>query len=154
MGGLFSNQREVNTTALVAMIEDVLVELGHDLDACRDDRPGCLRAWRVEKGSAQVGISLVERDDFAHLRVHSTVVTLPVGCDRLGVFGHVLTLNSELSGCAFACQGDRILMVADRSTLDLDRSEVLHMVERVKSGADRHDDELAAAFGCLLGGQV
>jgi hypothetical protein len=41
--------------------------------------------------------------------------------------------------------------VTERSTLDLDRSEVLELIKRITTYADDHDDILVARFGGKLG---
>jgi hypothetical protein len=151
---LFANQREVNLTSTVAMIEDVLVELGHFLNQCRDDRDGALRSWKVHKGSAAVRISVIEGDDFTHLRVMAPVMTIAPATDRAALFAHLLGINCELCGAAFALRGDVVMIVAERSTLDLDRSEVMDVVARVQRYADDHDDALVADFGGTLGGEA
>jgi hypothetical protein len=149
---LFSNQREVNLSSTVAMIEDVLVELGHFLNQCRDDRPGAIRSWKVHKGSATVRISLIEGADFTHLRVAAPVLTVAATADRAALFAHLLEVNRELCSAAFALAGDQVLIVSERSTLDLDRSEVMDAVARVQRYADDYDDALVADFGGTLGG--
>ena len=52
---------------------------------------------------------------------------------------------------AFAVQGDQVLLVSERSTLDLDRSEVRELIKRVTTYADDHDDVLVARFGGTMG---
>jgi hypothetical protein len=151
---LFANQREVNLTSTVAMIEDVLVELGHFLNQCRDDRDGAIRSWKVHKGSAVVRISLINGDDFTHLRVAAPVMTLGASTDRAALFGRLLETNRAMCAAGFALQGDQVLIVAERSTLDLDRSEVMDVVARVQRYADDHDDALVTEFGGLLGGDA
>jgi type III secretion system-like peptide-binding chaperone len=150
--GLFENQREANLASTIAMIEDVLLELGHFLNDCRIDPGGHLRAWRVVKGSATIHIALIARDDFTHLRVASSVMTCDDRVDRRALFAHLLALNGDLCGAAFALRGDEIHVVAERSTLDLDRSEVADVIGRVQSYADDHDDLLVARYGGTLGG--
>jgi hypothetical protein len=151
---LFGNQREVNLASTVAMIEDVLVELGHFLNQCRDDREGAIRSWKVHKGSATVRISVIDGDDFSHLRVAAPVMTLAATTDRAALFGHLLELNRELCGAAFAVAGPQVMIVSERSTLDLDRSEVMDTIARVQRYADDHDDGLVADFGGALGGDA
>jgi hypothetical protein len=151
--GLFENQLEANLQSMVAMIEDVLVELGHFLEECRVSDPATRRAWRIFRGSAAAHIALLDRADFLHLRILSPVMTLDDSVDRAALFRHLLTLNgSAVRGVAFALAGDEVQLVAERSTLDLDRSEVLDMVERVLRHADEHDDALVATYGGRLGG--
>src|SRR5687768_18137054 len=54
------------------------------------------------------------------------------------------TLFRSLCGAAFATEGDQVLLLAERSTLDLDRSEVLELIKRITTYADEHDDVLVA----------
>ena len=44
-----------------------------------------------------------------------------------------------------------MLLLAERSTLDLDRSEIRELIRRVTTHADAHDDVLVARFGGVLG---
>ena len=153
MTALFANQRETNFASTVAMIEDVLVELGHFLNECRIERPGTLRAWKIGKGGAEVRISLVEGDDFTHLRVSATVMTPPRTGDRMPLYAHLLRINARLCGAAFAVVSDRVVIVAERSSLDLDRSEVMDLVMRVQRYADEHAGTLVQAYGGTPGAQ-
>jgi len=152
--GLFANQREVNLASTITMIEDVLIELGHFVNDCRGDAPGALRSWHIRKGSAAVRISLLHREDFSHIRVASAVLTLNDLVDRTALFAHVLSLNAELCGAAFALQHQTLLVMAERSTLDIDRSEVMELISRVQACADDHDDVLLARFGGAPGGEL
>jgi hypothetical protein len=71
--------------------------------------------------------------------------------DRPALFTHLLQLNTGLCGAAFALDGDRVLLVSERSTLDIDRSEVLELIKRVATYADDYDDVLVARFGGKMG---
>ena len=153
-GGLFSNQREINLASTITMIEDVLVELGHFLNDCRADTAGAIRSWRVKKGSATVRISLLEQADFTHVRIASAVMRLDAAVPRVALFGHLLEKNCELNGAAFALRGDTVLLQTERSTLDLDRSEVQDLITRVTKYADDLDDPLVERFGGELGGEL
>ena len=149
---LFANQRESNLASTVALVEAVLGELGHDAAQSRlGDGAGALHAWQVRKGSALTRISLVSRTEFTHLRVCSTVMTVDGKVDRGALHAHLLELNASLCGAAFATEGAHVLLVAERSTLDLDRSEVRELIKRVTTYADDHDDALVAKFGGVLG---
>lgn len=153
--GLFENGREANLTSTVAMVEDVLIELGHFLNECRTDDDTAHRAWRVVKGSAAVRITLMDRNDYTHLRVVSAVMTIDTGVDIEALYSHLLSLNAtEIHGAAFGLRSKEVLLVAERSTLDLDRSEVLDLIKRVESYADDYDDKLVATFGGLMGGEA
>ena len=142
---LFANQREANRSSTIALVEDVLTELGFPSARTGDD------AWKISKGSATAQITLVDRAEFTHIRVCSTVMTLDDKVDRTALFTHLLELNAGIAGAAFATEGDRVLLLSERSTLDLDRSEVLYLVQHVTESADNHDDVLVARFGGRLG---
>ena len=147
---LFANQRESNLASTVALVEAVLGELGHDASQL-GDVGGALHAWQVRKGSALTRISLVSRTEFTHLRVCSTVMTVDGKVDRAALNAHLLELNAGLCGAAFATEGDHVLLLAERSTLDLDRAEVRELIKRVTTYADDHDDALVARFGGNMG---
>ncbi|MGE0545476.1 MAG: YbjN domain-containing protein [Kofleriaceae bacterium] len=148
---LFANQRETNLTSTLALVEDVLHELGHPTPGSRIDDRGSLHAWQIPKGSALTKVTLISRTEFTHLRVCAVVMTLDDTVDRPALYGHLLDLNATMCGAAFATDGDHILLVSERSTLDLDRSEVLDIIQRVTTFADNHDDVLVARFGGTLG---
>jgi hypothetical protein len=152
--GLFENQREINLASTITMIEDVLVELGHFVNDCRADAPGAIRSWRVRKGSATVRISLLERPDFTHLRIASAVMHIDAAVPRVALYTHLLEKNAELTGAAFALRADTVLLQSERSTLDLDRSEVLDLITRVTKYADELDDTLVERFGGAIGGEL
>jgi hypothetical protein len=148
---LFANQREANLASTVALVELALEELGHPAPDSRIAGGSALHAWRIPKGSAVTKVMLIHRSEFSHLRVCSTVMTLDQRVDRLALYGHLLDLNASMAGAAFATDGDQILLVGERSTLDLDRSEVLDLIKRITTYADEHDDVLVSRFGGALG---
>lgn len=151
--GLFDNERETNLESTTAMIEDVLVELGHFINNCRVDHEGAIKAWRFQKGSAEVLVTLVDAEDFAHMRIAATILTINEQVNREALFGRLLELNeSKVCGVAFALKGNQVRLVAERSTLDLDRSEVYSVVASLQVFADSYDDALVAEFGGTLGG--
>lgn len=152
---LFENSREINTSSAVMMVEDVLIALGHFVNDCRVADPAAMKAWRIAKGSAQVSIQILERKEFPHLRVASAVMRLEPGSDpavRADLHADLLTRNGDLCGLAFAVRGDQVLLVTERSTLDLDRSEVLELINRVSEHADAVDNALVVSYGGSLGG--
>ena len=149
---LFANHRETNLASTIALVEQALAELGHSPAACRLNEPGALHAWRVITGSAITYITVVHRSAYLHLRVTAGVMTLDERVDRAALFGHLLEQNAGLCGLAFATHGDRVLLVSERSTLDLDQSEVLDVIARITTCADEHDDVLVARFGGRAGG--
>jgi hypothetical protein len=148
---LFANQRETNLASTVALVEQALGELGHPPDASRAADAGALHTWRIVTGSAATRVTVVQRTAFPHLRVCAIVMTLDDAVDRAALYGYLLELNASLCGAAFATDGDHVLLVSERSTLDLDHSEVLEAIERVTTYADAHDDVLVARFGGRVG---
>lgn len=148
---LFANQRETNLTSTVALVEAALVELGHPAPDSRIKDATALHAWQIPMGSAITRVMLLNRSEFTHIRVCATVMTVDDNVDRATLNQHLLELNAELCGVAFATAGDEVLLLGERSTLDLDRSEVLELIRRVTTYADDHDDVLVARFGGSLG---
>lgn len=151
MTSLFANHRETTLASTVALVEQVLTDLGHPPAASRLREPGGGHAWRLVKGSATTRVSVVQRSTFPHLRISAVVMTLDSAVDRAALFAYLLELNATLCGVAFATDGDHVLLVTERSTLDLDHSEVLESIERVTTYADEHDDVLVARFGGRVG---
>ncbi len=149
--GLFENDRQANLSSIVSMIEDVLIQLGHFLNECRIEDESALNTWSVVKGSAAIRITLVDKEDFVHLRLESPVMHLDESVDVAALHARLLALNvDELAGAAFGVRGATVVLVTERSTLDLDRSEVLTLVERIQNYADHYDDKLVAEFGGSL----
>ena|SRR5580704_4969492 len=147
---LFANQREANLQSIVALVEAVIAELGYPSKPITE--PGALRGWQLSKGSATARITIVDRAEFTHLRVCAIVMTLDAKVDRPALHAHLLDLNAGLCGSAFATADDHVLLLAERSTLDLDQSEVHDAITRVTETADDHDDVLVARFGGRIGG--
>jgi hypothetical protein len=152
--GLFENQREINLASTIAMIEDVLVEFGHFVNDCRADAPGTIRSWRIQHGTATIRISLLERPDFTHVRIASAIMRLDPAVPRVALFTHLLEKNVELTGAAFGLRGDTVILQSERSTLDLDRSEVQDLISKLTRYADDLDEPLVERFGGALGGEV
>jgi len=149
---LFANHRETNLASTVALVEQALGELGHAPAASRTSAPGAAPAWRIASGSATTQVAVIHRSAFLHLRVTAIVMTLDAHVDRGALFAHLLEQNARLCGMAFATDGDRVLLVSERSTLDLDLSEVRDVLARVTACADEHDDALVARYGGRIGG--
>jgi hypothetical protein len=148
---LFANQRESNVASTVALVEQALAQLGHAPAASRVTEAGSVQAWRIVVGAATTRVAVTRRSAFPHLRVSSVVMTLDAAVDRGALFAHLLDLNAGLCGAAFATEGDQVLLVSERSTLDLDLSEVLELIARVTTYTDEHDDVLVARFGGRAG---
>ena len=149
---LFANEREANLESTVAMMEDVLIELGHFVNECRRERTGSAHSWTIRKGSASIDIDLVEHPKSYRLRASATVMTIDNNVKREALFERLLALNAvEITGAAFALQGAEVLLLSERSTLDLDRSELRDLVDTVRVFADEYDDKRVDEFGGLMG---
>jgi type III secretion system-like peptide-binding chaperone len=146
---LFSNKQEANLRVCIQMVEDAIAALGHVPDESRIEGPDDLPAWKVVKGSAHVFVYLGVSGDDNVLRVVAPVLEMAPGTDELSLFRHLLELNvTEISGAAFGLRNKRdVVLCAERTTVDLDPSEVTDVIRRVEDFADRYDDILVAKFG-------
>jgi type III secretion system-like peptide-binding chaperone len=150
---LFSNKQESNLRSCVQMVEDVLAALGHTPDDSRLETQDGLPAWRVQKGSAHVYVILSSRGDRNFLRVIAPVMHLVPSVDERALYRRLLELNcSQVSGAAFAIREGDVVLTSERSTTDLDPSEVLEMVQRTEDYADQYDDLLVSEFGGRMAG--
>lgn len=130
------------------MVEDVLSNLGHSPQKSRLETKDEWPAWSVQKGSAHVYIQFHGRGEENFLKVTAPVMHADTVTDLPRLMRRLLELNAtEISGAAFALRGDDVVLTAERTTLDLDRSEVLDLVKRVEDYADHWDDILVAEFG-------
>lgn len=148
--GLLSRKTPKGLDSVAKMVEVVIRELGLDPQASRLTLKGEGQAWGLMKGSAELFIYLIPGEDEGQsLQVVAPVIQLPE--DRAvhpRLFRRLLELNAlVLSGAAFGVKEDIVVLVADRSTRDLNQSEVRDMVLRVGHFADLYDDELVVQFG-------
>jgi hypothetical protein len=145
---LFDNKQESNLRSCIQMIEDAIRALGHEPEASRLEVPGMLPAWRVQKGSAHVYIILSARGEENWIRVTAPVLHLDAGSDSAPLFRRLLELNgTQVLGAAFALDKDAVILTVQRSTQDLDQSEVFAMLRHVEEWAERLDKDLVAEFG-------
>jgi hypothetical protein len=153
---LFSNKQESNLRSCIQMVEDVIKSLGHDPDESRIETHDDMPAWRVQKGSAFVTVIIQGGPkDENLLLVSAELLRLDGKVDRLKLFQRLLELNaSTIKGAAFGLRGSDVVMVAERSTIDLDLSEVQEVVQKVEEYADHYDDILVGEFGGQLSSSV
>lgn len=147
---LFGNKQESNMRSCIKMVETVITDLGLDPKDTQVPSPGNERiAWGLMKGSAEIYVSLKQDNKENYIRVSAPVITLPNGDqNQLRLFRHLLALNAgTVIGAAFGITKDRVIMVTERSTVDLDISEVRDMINRVGHYADFYDDALVNEFG-------
>jgi hypothetical protein len=145
---LFSNKQEAHLRVCIQMVEDAIATLGHVIDDSRIDGPDDLPAWKVEKGSAQVYVYLGVNGADNVLRIVAPVIHIVPGTDEHQLFRHLLELNAtQIAGAAFGLRSNDVVLCAERTTVDLDPSEVVDMIKRIEDFADRYDDILMAKFG-------
>jgi hypothetical protein len=143
---LFSNKQEANLRSCIRMVEDALQSLGHPPDNSRTESEDDMPAWRVEAvgPGARVDVRLGIADDKNVLRVTATVATLPSGDGELRILHKLLELNAtEVKGVAFGLIGSDIVLVSERSTIDLDPSEVEDILRRTEKFAAHYAGVLA-----------
>ena len=133
----------------VGLVESVIRGLGlvPAETALPSEEPTKTRAYALRRGSARVVVALHTSETGGTIRVLAPCVKLgPAPSAEL--LKHLLELNArELVGAAFGVYGDEVVVVIERSTDDLDASEVDAMIRGVGRIADRHDDALAQRFG-------
>ena len=148
---LFGTKQQANLRATVKMVEEVIAELGLAPEGNRLQTESGNPAWVLMKGSAQVFVFINPgpEDDFNTIQVTSPVIVLPPpGPAQTALFRHLLELNArELTGAAFGVKGEAVVLTVDRSTEDLDRSEVKDLILRLGYYADLFDDALVSQFG-------
>jgi hypothetical protein len=146
---LFGNKQEANLRSCIKMVENVIIALGLNPEENKIKTSGDRMAYGLMKGSAEVYVSLKQEEDGNYIRVFAPVMTLPQEpANQISLYRHLLTLNAgTLVGAAFGLNGDHVVLVAERNTLDLDQSEVEDMINRVGHYADYYDDALVNQFG-------
>jgi len=137
---LFSNKQEANLRSCIRMIEDALQSLGHPLDESRSESADDMPAWRVVTGAgSHVEVHLGVEGEKNVLRVTATVARVPEGADEAALYRKLLELNAgEVKGVAFGIVGDDIVLISERSTLDLDPSETEDMLRRTEGLAEHY----------------
>lgn len=148
---LFDNSWETNATSAIGLIEQALAHLGHDPEACELDDPSMLKSWWFSQGSATITVVLRRRPGTPHLRVSTPVMTPATQSDRGALHADLLARNLDLCGMAFALDGDKVVLVGERTTRDLDRGEVIDLIDGLARHADAVDDALVTKYGGRLG---
>ena len=68
--------------------------------------------------------------------------------NQAALFRRLLVINAqEMTSVAFGLRNETIVLTTDRTTVDLDPSEVRDMILRLGYFADVYDDELVNEFG-------
>ena len=134
------------------LVESHLQAEGLDLEKIRVKTDDGLPAWTFVQGSVLVRVYLRPgqgKGELVYFQAVAPVVLVPDE-DREAFFEELLGLNADtLWSCAFAIRDGVVLITADRTTTDLDLSEVVELVESVAAYAVRFDDELADRFSAV-----
>ena len=145
---LFGDKVEANLKSSQKMVESVIRDLGLDPESSQLETEGPGRiAWGLMRGSAAVYVFLQSGEKENFIQVVSPVMKIPEQ-NILPLYRRLLELNAEaLFGAAFGVKGEDVVLTIDRSTTDMDRSEVAAMIKLIGEYADQYDDELVAEFG-------
>jgi hypothetical protein len=135
----------------VGLIEGAIAGLGVDAETVRVEAPpGNLRAWSLRRGSAGVAVFIRTPKDgepSPWLRVAAPIVVADPA-NELALYKKLLELNARgLGAVEFGALDGRVMVVAERRTVDLEPTEVGWLIERVGVVADHYDDTLIERFG-------
>jgi hypothetical protein len=136
-----------------SLVEGVIGALGLDVAACRAKETDDQASWTLQRGSAAILVTLSKRvqDGGVYLRVISPVMTLPPPEKEKALFQHLLELNAAgLANAAFGLVNERVVVVSERPTKDLQAAEVNQMIVHLAAVADTYDDRLVKTFGGKL----
>jgi hypothetical protein len=134
-----------------ALIEDLLRSYGVEpADHLTSENPGRI-VYGLTRGSAQLYLILSYDEQGAWLQVISPILGLPPEDKKLACYEELLKLNaSSLINCALSIENDKICIGSDRTTKDIQASELQDMVLSVSKFADDLDDPLAETYGCTM----
>jgi hypothetical protein len=150
-----------------ALVEKVIEGLGVDPAAVRvPDRvpdpqtaqggnaPEEQANWTLQRGSAQILVSVVRRKEDGggvHLRVIAPLITLPEASKREALYKRVLELNAAgLGNAAFGLVNDRLVVVSERPAAGMDAGELNQIIRHLAAVADTYDNRLVKDFGGRL----
>jgi len=136
---LFGNKHETNLRSSLQMVEEAMTALGPDFHVVTMGQ-GTSLAWQVSKGTLEIRATLRTLDDGNYLRVVAYLGKIPDGADA-ALFRRLLELNGgEVTGAAFALSDGAIVLCLERTTVDLDRSEIVDAFRRIAQYAERNRD--------------
>jgi hypothetical protein len=144
-----SEQTEPEKTT--AMIQELLESFGFNpAEHLMSESEGQI-VYGLTRGSAQLYIILNNDTAGAWVQVISPILGLPPEDQRLDCYEALLKLNAgSLVNCALGIENDKICIGSDRSTKDIQASELHDMVLCVSKFADDLDDMLAEKYGCEM----
>lgn len=138
-------------TRTVALIKRFIEGLGLDPERARVDVPGENNyGWSLMRGSAPMVVFVRaprDTETTPMLRVVSPIVKIDA-LTEVALCRRLLELNGRgLGPCAFGLLDDRVAVIAERRTTDLEPDELSHLIKHVGTIGDHYDDVLVAEFG-------
>jgi hypothetical protein len=148
---LDKSEQETAFASAKALVEKVIGGLGVVAAAVRAKASEGQANWTLQRGSAAILVSVVQRDGTVHLRVISPMATLPDVPRREPLFRHLLELNAGgLSNVAFGLLNERVVAVSERPAAGLGEGELDHMIRHLGAVADTYDNRIVTDFGGKL----
>ncbi|MDF1663421.1 MAG: hypothetical protein P1V97_16745 [Planctomycetota bacterium] len=118
------------------------------------ENPGRI-VYGLTRGSAKLYLIISYDDQGAWVQVISPILGLPSEEKKLACYEELLKLNAgSLINCALGIEGEKICISSDRSTKDIQVSELQDMVLCVSKFADDLDNRLSEEFDCVLLGNA
>lgn len=99
--------------------------------------------WVVMPESSHRSRIFIRIDEPIVLYTTPVFAVLPATPDQLGLYRQLLTFNDTLLHCAYALDGDTIVLSGAHQLEDLDFSEFQAMLEDMAMGLDSHLEQLA-----------
>lgn len=146
-GGQNDAQTEFNRA--VKVVEGTLTALGLDPSQSRLATTDGSTAFTLLRGSAEVLVFLnpAKNNGPNFIRIVSPIWRMPAENQPL-ILRKLLEMNArDLFGTAFGLMGDDTVLISERSTKDMDRSEVEEILQNLGAAADYFDDWLVQQFG-------
>jgi len=143
------NEPQSEFNRAVKVVEAVLSGLGLDPNQSRLATTDGSTAFTLLRGSAEVLVFLspAKNDGPNFIRIISPIWRLPTE-NQPAVLRKLLEMNArDLFGTAFGLMGDDTVLVSERSTKDMERSEVEEILQNIGAAADYFDDWLVQQFG-------
>jgi len=150
--GMFGEQdSQADFARAVKLVETVIESFQLKPDEARFQTTDGSTAWSLLRGSAEVLIFLNPARSEDHpnfIRVVAPIWRLPEEGSREAIYRKLLELNArELFGTAFGLMENDAVLVTERPTRDMDRSEVEEILQNIGGWADFYDDALVKEFG-------
>jgi hypothetical protein len=130
-------------------VEKAIAKLGLDPAQSAIGAAAGGAAWHLTRGSADVMVALNPGGEGIPGRLRLVAPVVRVDFDaKPALLMRLLELNAtELPGIAFGVLGNKVVLVAERSVIDLDLAEVEELLRVIGHFADKYDDELVRQFG-------